>query len=174
MQKWIYEQCALSDNIEIEAKLGKLVTFHQPDPMDGEPMVEGHEIRLHEKLGITSCAMVDLKKSGRTALIYLVDGLFLIKCAVNQSGGRFESTVTIEVFQRLNALLNNWYSNCNSPPQNRIEELRKLPFPRMLYQRNRTVDKIYQQDGDFKNAVRVTYDMKVCYHELDEFVIRCT
>jgi len=138
VQKWIYEQCALSSNVEIEAKLGKLITFHQPDPIENEPMSEGGDIRLHDKLGIASCAMVDLKKSG----------------------GRFESTVTIEVFQRLNHLLNNWYSNCNSPPQSRLPQLQQMTFPGMLYKRARTVDKIYQRDGDRNSAVRVTYDMK--------------
>jgi len=138
VQKWIYEQCALSSNIEIEAKLGKLVTFYQPDPMDGEPAAEGSEIRLHEKLGIQSCAMVDLKKSG----------------------GHFESTVNLDVFKGLNSLLNNWYSNCNSAPQQRLPQLQHMAFPRMLYKRARTVDKIYQRDGDKGSAVRVTIDVK--------------
>ncbi len=138
VQKWIYEQCALSSNIEIEAKLGKLMTWYQPDPIDGEPPEEGSEIRLHEKLGIKSVAMVDLKRSG----------------------GHFESTVTMEVFQRLNRSLNNWYSNCNAPAARRIPQLQQATFPRMLYKRNRTVDKIYQRDGDKGSAVRVTIDMK--------------
>jgi len=137
VQRWMYDQCALSSNIEIEAKLGKLLTYVEPDPTD-EMQSEGGEVRLHEKLGLMSCALVDLKKSG----------------------GHFESTVTMEVFQRLNLLLNGWYSNCNTPPSGRLQQLQQSAFPAMQYKRAKTVDKIYQRDGDKGSAVRVTIDMK--------------
>ena len=146
VQNWIYEQCALSEHVEIEAKLGRLLTWKDVmnndmvtmGTMDENEQKQGDEIRLHDKIGIKSLAWVDLHKTG----------------------GHFESSVDENVFRHLNNIFNKWYSNCNSPPQSRIKELQKLQFPKLQYKRNRTVDKIYQSQGDKSSSVRVTIDMK--------------
>eukprot|EP01083_Nonionella_stella_P008469 24446_1 len=137
VQKWIYQQCALSDHIEIEAKLGKLLTYVEPNPMMDDTEQKGEEIRVHDKIGLKSLAWIDLKKTG----------------------GHFESTVDETVFKHLNVLFNNWYANCNSPPQNRLPQLRNTKFPKLLFKRSRTVDKIYQSPGDRSSSIRVTLDM---------------
>ena len=149
VQNWMYEQCALSEHIEIEAKLGRLLTYKEPNPEDidiihnnggghGGDEQKGEEIRIYDKIGLKSLAWIDLHKTG----------------------GYFESTVTEEVFRHLNGTFNKWYANCNSIPQRRIPALQKIPFPKLKYKRNRTVDKIYQQNGDKSSSVRVTIDMK--------------
>eukprot|EP01083_Nonionella_stella_P130823 397141_1 len=72
VQNWIYEQCALSDHIEIEAKLGKLLCYKENDVTMDENEEKGEEIRIHDKIGLKSLGWIDLYKTG----------------------GHFESTVT--------------------------------------------------------------------------------
>merc|ERR1719356_323364 len=122
---WIYGQCALSENIEIEAKLGKFLTFKDPTDTSADEQKQGNdEIRVHEKMGLKSLAWIDLFKND----------------------GRFESTVSDAVFISLNKKFNDWYANCMAAPHQRLPMLQHFEFPDMTYKRSRTVDKIYKFD----------------------------
>jgi len=142
IQHWMYDQCALSEHVEIEAKLGRLLTFNNTvedgsDSLNLSSSAEekNEEIRIAEKLGIKSLAWIDTHKTG----------------------GYFESTVNEEVFRHLNNTFNKWYSNSNCPPERRVPNLQKLAFPKLTYKRTKTLDKIYSLDKS--SSIRVSIDM---------------